>query len=123
MLPQLRFVAAVEAQTAQDGNCGDGELENCDPEMREVNAVGLSTVLPQCECDNSADPYDDAGGNELKDTIPYALYRCQRASSYNAEVMWDLDTFSHAGPLVWRAPLLLAPAPKRSSKPSGCDNT
>ena len=73
MLPQLRFVAAVEAQTAQDGNRGDDELKNGDPEMREVNAVGLSTVLSQCECDNRADPYDDAGGNELKDAIPYAL--------------------------------------------------
>ena len=80
MLLQRRFVAAVEAQTAHEGNRGDDEFENCDPEMREVNAVGLSTVLPYCECDNSAGPYDDAGGNELKDAIPYALYRCQRAS-------------------------------------------
>lgn len=73
MLPQLRFVPAVEAQTAQDGNRGDDELEDRDPEMREVNAIGLSTVLSQCECGNGADPYDDAGGNKLKDTIPYAL--------------------------------------------------
>ena len=65
VLQQLWLVAAVEAQTAENGYCGDDEFEDRDPQMCEVDTVGLSAVLPNCEGDDSADPDYDACGNKL----------------------------------------------------------
>lgn len=73
MLQQFRLVPAVEPQTAQNRNRGDDELEDRDPQMREVYTVGLSAVLADGERDNGADPDDDAGGYELENAVPDAL--------------------------------------------------
>jgi hypothetical protein len=76
VLQQLGLVAAVEAQAAEDRKCGDDELEDRDPQVGEVDAVGLSAILTDSEGDNGADPNDDAGGDELEDAVPDALELC-----------------------------------------------
>lgn len=85
-----------------------------------MHAVGLSAVLAYCECNDGADPNDDASGNELQNAVPDALRTVSEDSSV-AE--GGTRTFNHAGPVVCEAPRLLEPAPKRSSKPSGCEST
>lgn len=65
VLQQLGLVAAVEAQAAEDRNRGDDELEDCNPQVGEVDAVGLPAILADGEGDDGADPDDDAGGDEL----------------------------------------------------------
>lgn len=77
MLEQLRLHAAIKSQTADDRHGRHNELEDGDPQMRKVHAVGLSAILADSERDDGADPDDDRGGNELQDAVPDALLLCQ----------------------------------------------
>jgi hypothetical protein len=73
MLQQLRLIAAIESQAAQDRDSSNDKFKDCDPEMREVDAIGLPAVLAYGEGDNRPNPDNDTGGNKLKDSKPDAL--------------------------------------------------
>lgn len=65
MLAQDSFVLAVESDGAQNSNGSDDELECCDPDVREVDTVGLLAEGFCGEGDDGCEPDDQARGDEL----------------------------------------------------------
>jgi hypothetical protein len=76
VLLQLELVAAVEAQTAYNRNDRNDNFEYSDPDVGEMDAVGLFTVFVCRESRNGDNPDDETGGDELEDAIPDALCVC-----------------------------------------------
>ena len=67
--------AVVEFQHVHNGYHRDDGLEDSEPDVGKVDAVGLRAVCSGCKGDDCCEPDDDAHGNELEDAVPHALER------------------------------------------------
>jgi hypothetical protein len=73
VLLQLGLVLLVESQAAQDSNGCDNDFPDGEPNVREMNVVGLFAVGPDCERDGGRDPDNDRRWDKYKDAVPIAL--------------------------------------------------